>query len=42
MTWFDFANEILLENNLIDKTRLVKRNQYTTLAKRPKYTVLKN
>lgn len=40
MTWFDFASQILSENNLINKTILVKGNKYVTFAKRPKYSVL--
>lgn len=42
MTWFDFADQILSENNLKSKTNLVKGGNYVTLAKRPKYTVLTN
>ncbi|ULC60963.1 dTDP-4-dehydrorhamnose reductase [Flaviramulus sp. BrNp1-15] len=41
MTWYDFAKHILSENNLINKTTLVKANKYVTFASRPKYTVLK-
>jgi dTDP-4-dehydrorhamnose reductase len=40
MTWFDFANQILSENKLINKTNLVKGNKYVTFAKRPKESVL--
>jgi len=42
MTWYDFAESILLENNLNAKTSLVKANNYVTFAKRPKYSVLLN
>lgn len=42
MTWYDFAEQILSENHLKNKTRLVKANNYVTFARRPKYTVLKN
>jgi dTDP-4-dehydrorhamnose reductase len=41
MTWFDFAEQILSENNLNNKTTLVKTNNYVTFARRPRYTVLK-
>tara|TARA_R110002049_G_scaffold2365_2_gene17268 strand:- start:25696 stop:26481 length:786 start_codon:yes stop_codon:yes gene_type:complete len=40
MTWYDFAEQILLENNLKDKTILVKASNYTTFAKRPKNSIL--
>jgi dTDP-4-dehydrorhamnose reductase len=40
MTWYDFAKEILLENNLKRNTSLVKGNNCITFAKRPKYSVL--
>ena len=40
MTWFDFANQILSENNLKNKTNLVKGNKYITFARRPKNSVL--
>ena len=42
MTWYDFANEILLENNLNRNTSLVKGNNYVTFARRPKHSVLEN
>ena len=41
MTWYDFAEQILLENHLKSKTELVKANNYITFAKRPKSSVLK-
>jgi dTDP-4-dehydrorhamnose reductase len=41
MTRYDFSNEILLENNLNKITKLRKNREYLTVAKRPKYTVLK-
>ena len=40
MTWFDFAEQILLENKLNNKTKLVKANNYITFARRPKYSCL--
>jgi dTDP-4-dehydrorhamnose reductase len=40
MTWYDFAKLILTENNLNNNTKLVRVNNFTTLAKRPKYSVL--
>ena len=40
MTWYDFANKILLENNLKSSTNLVKGNDYITFAKRPKHSIL--
>jgi dTDP-4-dehydrorhamnose reductase len=42
MTWYDFAKLILTENNLNNNTKLVRVNNFTTLAKRPKYSVLLN
>lgn len=41
LTWFGFAEQILLENNASHKINLVKANNYRTFAKRPKYSVLK-
>jgi len=41
MTWYDFAKKILIENNLFDKTRLIKGNNYRTLAERPKNSILR-
>ena len=40
MTWFDFATQILEQNNLKGKVKLVKANNYRTLAARPKNSVL--
>ncbi len=40
MTWFGFAYNILVENNLNSKVNLVKYNKYSTFAQRPKYSVL--
>jgi len=40
MSWFDFAKHILTENNLNNKTILVKGNNNVTLARRPKYSVI--
>ena len=42
MTWFDFAKNILVENRLIHKIRLVEVANYRTFAKRPKYSVLEH
>lgn len=39
MTWYDFAKVILAENN-IQNTTLIKDNSYKTKAKRPVYSVL--
>ncbi|TJY34772.1 dTDP-4-dehydrorhamnose reductase [Pontimicrobium aquaticum] len=40
MTWFDFAKQILKENGLENKIRLVKAKKYLTFAKRPKNSML--
>ncbi|MFS4483518.1 dTDP-4-dehydrorhamnose reductase [Hyunsoonleella sp. 2307UL5-6] len=40
MTWYDFAENILISNKLFDTIKLVKVNKYVTFAKRPKYSVL--
>ncbi|WP_340076226.1 dTDP-4-dehydrorhamnose reductase [Leptobacterium sp. I13] len=42
ITWYDFAKEILEENNLKNKVNLVKATNYVTFAKRPKNSVLSN
>lgn len=42
MTWYDFAKQILSENNLNSSVKLVKTSNYVTFAKRPRYSVLKN
>ena len=42
MTWYNFAELILSENNLIHKTNLLKGKNYVTFARRPKYSVLLN
>lgn len=42
MTWYDFAEQILIENNLTHNINLVKVNNYRTFARRPKSSVLKN
>lgn len=39
MSWYDFAKQIIEENNFQNK-RLVKNNDYKTKAKRPNYSVL--
>lgn len=41
MTWYEFANIILTENNLHNSTRLKIAKNYCTFARRPKYSVLK-
>ena len=40
MTWFEFAEQILSENHLKDKTNLVKGSKYVTFARRPKRSIL--
>jgi dTDP-4-dehydrorhamnose reductase len=40
MTWFDFAEQILQENNLKNKAKLVKVSNYITFASRPRQTIL--
>jgi dTDP-4-dehydrorhamnose reductase len=40
MTWYDFAQQILDENGLTDKVKLVLDSNYRTFAKRPKNSVL--
>lgn len=40
MTWYGFAQQILDENGLTDKAKLVLATNYRTLAKRPKNSVL--
>ena len=40
MTWYDFAKQILKENNLSHKVKLVKAKNYHTFARRPKKSVL--
>ncbi|MDO7172154.1 dTDP-4-dehydrorhamnose reductase [Mariniflexile sp. AS56] len=42
MTWYDFAQQILIENNLLKKINIVLSNNYRTFAKRPINSVLKN
>ncbi|WP_100610477.1 dTDP-4-dehydrorhamnose reductase [Confluentibacter lentus] len=42
MTWYDFAKDILSENKLNSKTKLVKTSNYATFAKRPKNSILLN
>ena len=42
MTWYDFAEQILIENNLSHNINLVKVNNYRTFARRPIHSVLKN
>lgn len=40
MTWYDFARNILKENGLQDKVKLIKAENFRTLAKRPKNSIL--
>lgn len=40
MTWFDFAQDILKEHHLQDQVSL-KKGTYVTIAKRPRYSVLR-
>ena len=40
MTWYDFAKQILEDNGLSEKAKLVLDANYRTLAKRPKNSVL--
>ena len=40
MTWFDFAKQILSQNNLSGNINLVEINNYRTFAKRPKNSIL--
>jgi len=42
MTWYDFAELILSENDYSDKINLVKAKKYLTFAARPKNSVLSN
>jgi dTDP-4-dehydrorhamnose reductase len=42
MTWYDFAKQILTENNLLKNINLVESDKYLTFAQRPKNSVLKN
>ena len=39
-TWYDFAKEILIQTNQLNKTNLAKTDYYRTFATRPKYSVL--
>ena len=41
-TWYGFAEEILRQHSLLNKTNLVKTKHYTTFAARPQYSVLDN
>jgi len=40
MTWYEFAKQILDENGLTDKVKIVLDTNYRTFAKRPKNSVL--
>nr|WP_297784358.1 dTDP-4-dehydrorhamnose reductase [uncultured Allomuricauda sp.] len=42
MTWYEFARQILEENGLTDKVKLVLDTNYRTFAKRPTNSVLAN
>ncbi|TYA74138.1 dTDP-4-dehydrorhamnose reductase [Seonamhaeicola marinus] len=41
MTWYDFARKVLIEKELLGKTKLEKVKKYNTFALRPKNSVLK-
>lgn len=41
MTWYDFALNIIKENNLTNSVKVVKAENYRTFARRPNYSVLK-
>jgi len=40
MTWYDFARNILEENGLQDKVKIIRAENFRTLAKRPKNSIL--
>ncbi len=40
MSWYEFANQILSENNLSGEICLVKSNKYGTFVRRPKNSIL--
>ncbi len=40
MTWYDFAKRILAENNLEEKVKLDKAENYRTFARRPRNSIL--
>lgn len=42
MTWYDFAKQILIENNLLKNIKLAKDDKYLTFAQRPINSVLKH
>jgi dTDP-4-dehydrorhamnose reductase len=42
MTWYDFAEQVLIENGMLKKIRLVRVHKYLTFAKRPINSVLLN
>ena len=42
MTWYDFAKQILTENDLLKNINLVESDKYLTFAQRPKNSVLKD
>jgi dTDP-4-dehydrorhamnose reductase len=42
MTWYNFAEQILIDNNMKNNINLVRSDKYITFAKRPKYSVLRN
>jgi len=41
MTWYDFAEIIIKENELTEKVKLVRDSNYRIFAERPKYSVLR-
>ncbi|WP_303316579.1 dTDP-4-dehydrorhamnose reductase [Flavivirga abyssicola] len=42
MTWFSFAQQILLENNISNEVKLVQAKNYRTFAERPRNSILQN
>ncbi|MEY8020366.1 dTDP-4-dehydrorhamnose reductase [Muriicola sp. SD30] len=40
MTWYEFAKMILKENELDSKVKVVRDKNYSTFARRPKYSIL--
>ncbi len=42
MTWYSFAEQILRENYLYEKVKLVRARNYCTFARRPKNSVIKD
>ncbi|MBP0902864.1 dTDP-4-dehydrorhamnose reductase [Mariniflexile gromovii] len=40
VTWYGFAEQILIENDVLKNIKLVKSNNYRTFARRPKNSIL--